>query len=207
MIEIRPAPRADSHIAWVFLLPIVLLSGCATFGWFGPRAPEREPVDLTGLRMSVLEPDGIEVAGADAEVVALAMAAFPPDTAMVSARDLISFLENARARQLGTGVASYYGRAFAGRRTASGEIFNPAELTAAHRSLPFGSRVRVTNPRNGRAVVVRINDRGPFTRGRVINLSHAAAREIGMIRSGTAQVVLELIPEIADLRERSVTIE
>ncbi|WP_406820983.1 septal ring lytic transglycosylase RlpA family protein [Pseudomonas sp. KnCO4] len=87
-----------------------------------------------------------------------------------------------------TGTASYYGSRHHGKRTASGEPFNQNGLTAAHRSLPFGTRVRVTNTANQRSVVVRINDRGPHTRGRLIDLSRAAAEKIGMIRSGTAQV-------------------
>ena len=97
------------------------------------------------------------------------------------------------ATSLGTGVASYYGRRFHGRLTANGERFDMNAMTAAHRTLPFGSMVRVTNPRNGRSVVVRINDRGPFIRGRTIDLSRGAAEEIGMIRSGHAQVQLELV--------------
>lgn len=94
---------------------------------------------------------------------------------------------------LGTGVASYYGRRFHGRRTANGERFNMNEMTAAHRTLPFGSRVRVTNTSNGRSVVVRINDRGPFIRGREIDVSRAAAEEIGMIRRGHSNVEIELL--------------
>ena len=91
------------------------------------------------------------------------------------------------------GMASYYGNELAGNRTANGERFDPSQLTAAHRTLPFGSMVRVTNISNGDSVVVRINDRGPFSRGRVIDVSHAAAREIGMHRSGTARVKLALL--------------
>jgi peptidoglycan lytic transglycosylase len=83
-----------------------------------------------------------------------------------------------------SGIASVY--AYHGGRTASGERVSPGALTAAHRSLPFGTRVRVTNERNGRSVVVRINDRGPFVRGRIIDLTPAAARAIGM--SGLAPV-------------------
>ncbi|MEM6907087.1 MAG: septal ring lytic transglycosylase RlpA family protein [Pseudomonadota bacterium] len=96
-------------------------------------------------------------------------------------------------RELGSGVASYYGRRFHGRRTASGERFNMNALTAAHKTLPFGSRVRVTNRANGRSVIVRINDRGPFVRGRTIDLSRRAAKEIGMISRGHARVTLELM--------------
>ncbi|MDJ0644117.1 MAG: septal ring lytic transglycosylase RlpA family protein [Erythrobacter sp.] len=96
-------------------------------------------------------------------------------------------------RSLGTGIASYYGRRFHGRRTANGERFDMRAMTAAHRTLPFGTRVRVTNPRNGRSVVVRVNDRGPFIRGRSIDLSRAAAEKIGMISRGHARVKLEIV--------------
>ncbi|WP_284125831.1 septal ring lytic transglycosylase RlpA family protein [Parerythrobacter aestuarii] len=96
-------------------------------------------------------------------------------------------------RSLGSGVASYYGRRFHGRRTASGEAFDMRAMTAAHKTLPFGTRVRVTNPRNGRSVIVRINDRGPYARGRTIDLSRAAAEEIGIVRSGHGPVELELV--------------
>ena len=95
---------------------------------------------------------------------------------------------------VGTGRASYYGEQFRGRRTASGERFDPDGLTAAHRTLPFGTRLRVTNLANGRSVVVRVSDRGPFHRSRVIDLSKGAARRIGMIRSGTARVRIERLP-------------
>ena len=101
--------------------------------------------------------------------------------------------EAEQATEIDGGMASYYSDELAGNRTASGERFDPDELTAAHRSLPFGSLVRVTNVANGDSVVVRINDRGPFSRGRVIDISHAAARRIGMHRSGTARVKLALL--------------
>lgn len=101
---------------------------------------------------------------------------------------------DADGSHVGTGVASYYGQELAGNRTASGERFNPEELTAAHRTLAFNSKVRVTNMANGQSVIVRINDRGPFGgHKRVIDVSHAAAREIGMHRSGTARVSMALL--------------
>jgi rare lipoprotein A (peptidoglycan hydrolase) len=88
------------------------------------------------------------------------------------------------------GRASYYGYGFAGRRTASGDRFHPDELTAAHRFLPLGTKVRVTNLVNGRSVLVTINDRGPYVRGRNIDLSLGAARELGMLSCGVTQVLI-----------------
>ncbi|MEO0419854.1 MAG: septal ring lytic transglycosylase RlpA family protein [Pseudomonadota bacterium] len=96
-------------------------------------------------------------------------------------------------RTLGTGVASYYGKRFHGRLTANGERFNMNAMTAAHKTLPFGTHVRVTNPSNGRSVTVRINDRGPFIRGRTIDLSRAAATKLGMISRGHARVKLDIV--------------
>jgi rare lipoprotein A len=91
------------------------------------------------------------------------------------------------------GTASYYGRRFHGRRTANGETFDMHELTAAHRRLSFGTVLRVTNLANGHAVMVRVNDRGPYIRGRVLDLSHAAAQRIGMVHSGLARVRIEVV--------------
>jgi rare lipoprotein A len=96
-------------------------------------------------------------------------------------------------KHIGSGIGSYYSSEFAGKRTANGERFNPSGFTAAHRSLAFNSRVAVTNMANGRQVTVRINDRGPWSKGRIIDISHAAAKVIGMHRSGTARVKLELL--------------
>ena len=100
----------------------------------------------------------------------------------------------ARTGAIETGVASWYGVPYHGRRAASGEIYDMEQLTAAHRSLPFQTWVEVTNLSNGRSVGVRINDRGPFVRGRIIDLSQAAARDIGMLGPGTARVQLRVIP-------------
>ncbi len=101
---------------------------------------------------------------------------------------LTSQLAHAAIRH--TGIASWYKM---GKITANGERFNPNGLTAAHKTLPFGTRVRVTNLRNGRKVTVRINDRGPFIKGRIIDLAYGAARKIGLHRSGIARVKLEIL--------------
>ncbi len=92
-----------------------------------------------------------------------------------------------------SGIASWYGPGFHGRRSANGEIYNQNALTAAHKSLPFGTRVRVTNVGTGRSVVVRINDRGPYVGGRIIDLSAAAARIIGVMQTGVASVRVEVL--------------
>lgn len=107
-----------------------------------------------------------------------------PATLLASAPDVV---------QVAQGTASWYGPGFFGNRTASGEVFRPGTMTAAHRTLPFGTRVRVTNLNNGRSAVVRINDRGPFTGNRVIDLGHGAAQELGLVSSGLAPVRLEVL--------------
>jgi rare lipoprotein A (peptidoglycan hydrolase) len=91
------------------------------------------------------------------------------------------------------GQASWYGEEFARRKTASGEQFDPQGITGAHRTLPLGSRVRVTNLHNGKSVLVTITDRGPYRRRRAIDLSYGAARLLGMVRRGVAQVRIELV--------------
>src|SRR5581483_1128601 len=92
-----------------------------------------------------------------------------------------------------TGHASWYGEEFASRVTASGERFDPGKLTGAHRTFPLGAKVRVTNLRNGRSVLVTINDRGPYMRRRAIDLSYGAARALGMLRQRIAPVRIELV--------------
>jgi len=86
------------------------------------------------------------------------------------------------------GNASFYADSFQGRKTASGETFRQSKKTAAHKTLPFGTKVKVTNLKNGKTVKVRINDRGPFVAGRMIDLSKGAARKLGMVRDGVAEV-------------------
>jgi rare lipoprotein A len=93
-------------------------------------------------------------------------------------------------QEIARGLASWYGKKFHGRRTASGERFDMNDLTAAHPSLPFGTRLRVRNPANGREVAVRVNDRGPHTGRRIIDLSRSAAHAIGLLEAGVGTVVL-----------------
>ena len=95
--------------------------------------------------------------------------------------------------RLQTGIASYYAHKFHGRTTASGAIYDENAMTAAHPALPFGTRVRVTNRENGRSVVLLINDRGPFIKGRIIDVSFRAARELDFVRQGLVEVRVEVL--------------
>jgi hypothetical protein len=160
---------------------VVALVALGAYTVIGNGPAERDAPDAVVL--------GTGKAGVD---VSAANAATPgpspttPDAAPDAAPDV-------SGEHVGDGQASFYGDELAGNPTASGERFDPAKLTAAHRTLPLGSRVRVTNLRNGESVVVRINDRGPFHDRRVIDLSKAAARQIGMLQRGTARVRIELL--------------
>ncbi len=123
--------------------------------------------------------------------VAIAAAAFP-DEARAAAEQPPPDLPPL-AHDTDTVEASYYGDDFAGRPTASGEVFDPSLLTAAHKTLPLGSLVQVTEAASGKSVVVRINDRGPYHGDRAIDLSEAAAERIGMVASGTAKVAIRIL--------------
>lgn len=107
---------------------------------------------------------------------------------MQGAKILITTVKSAQ-----TGMASWYGGRWIGRKTANGERYQHDDLTAAHRTLPFGTFVRVTNLRNKKSTVVRINNRGPYTKGRIIDLSKRAATSLGFIQSGVARVQLEVL--------------
>lgn len=103
-------------------------------------------------------------------------------------------ISTAKAYEIG--VASYYGKKFHGKKTANGETFNMYKLSAAHRALPLGTVVKVTHLENGRWVVVKVNDRGPYIEGRVLDLSFAAALELEMVQQGTARVMIEIVEAV-----------
>jgi rare lipoprotein A len=107
----------------------------------------------------------------------------------------------ASAAESETGKIAWYGRKFAGRKTASGETFNPEALTMAHKTLPFGTRVKITNPKNNKSVTVRVNDRGPTQADRLGDVSYAAARKLGMLKSGVIEAELAVVG-IAPVKKR-----
>jgi len=91
------------------------------------------------------------------------------------------------------GMASYYGDEFHGKMTASGEVYNQWDFTCAHKKLPFGTKLKVVNLKNGKSIIVRVNDRGPFVKGRIIDLSLAAAKKIDMVRNGVVKVKIVIV--------------
>ncbi|WP_322969265.1 septal ring lytic transglycosylase RlpA family protein [Faecalibacter sp. LW9] len=108
-----------------------------------------------------------------------------------SSNEVEAVVEEAKNRI--TGIVSWYADKFHGKKTSSGEVYDKKELTAAHRTLPFGTKVKVTNVKNGKSVIVKINDRGPHTKSRVLDLSRAAFEEIGSVNSGTLNIEMEVV--------------
>jgi len=113
---------------------------------------------------------------------------------------LLSSCGSAKSTFTQSGQGSYYADKFAGRPTASGTPYRPGKLTAAHNTLPFGTRIRVTNTRTGRSVKVVVNDRGPHTKGRIVDVSKRAARKLGLVDAGVAPVTLKVIRAAAPSR-------
>lgn len=111
---------------------------------------------------------------------------------------VISFVLSTSAVAQTSGRASYYGKRFHGRMTSDGSVYHRDSMTCAHRTLPFGTVLKVTNKKNGKAVIVRVNDRGPYIRGRVLDLSYAAAKHIGMLAQGVASVKIENLGHDSD---------
>lgn len=161
---------------------VLLLSGSAMLPGFADpsRAASLSTSSSSASELAIREAEGTGLEeSAPAPVMPLPIAPEPNSAPRVLA--------------VKTGQASWYGPGFYGGRTASGERLTRGTLTAAHRNLPFGTKVRVTNLWNGRSAVVRINDRGPFHGNRLIDLSHGAADALGLISSGVAQVRLEVL--------------
>ena len=179
------ARHATTAAGWALTALLIWSSGCVPAPVYrsgaeapvsGGPAPSRSSPTATAERTRRTPPP---------EVVTPAQNAHPVDPGTIS---------TAKAYQIG--VASYYGEKFHGRKTANGEVFNMYKLTAAHRVLPLGTIAKVTNLENGRWVVVKVNDRGPFIEGRILDLSFAAALELEMVKQGTAKVMIEIVDPV-----------
>ena len=178
------------------LLALLLLAGSGA--WAGetrgevPAAPLEHAVNA--VEAMAIEAARDTAASASSASSATAMSTSPRQTPLVAVQDAVknvlnSALETVQSNSLvEAGMASWYGSAFQGRRTASGERFDMNQLTAAHKTLPLGTVVQVRNPLNGKTVDVTINDRGPFIKGRVIDLSYRAALALGIVQAGRLPV-------------------
>lgn len=165
--------KISTQIRYVALiLALMLISGCSSAVRFTQDAP---------------------CAGAKAKQAGTSLPALKPGYTIED--DTFSGPDGQEERNVSLGLASYYSDHFNGNSTASGNTYHKTELTAAHRDLPFGTRVRVTNLKNRKSVLVTINDRGPFVRGRVIDVSRAAAEELDMISDGVVDVALEVVKQ------------
>lgn len=167
---------------WFYgFLCLVFLAGCVPHPVYHSRGSKKTPPRSTtrspkaSSRQTKKPP----------KIIPPPASAHPLDPAKINTR---------KAYQIGT--ASYYGKKFHGRKTANGEIFNMYKLTAAHRVLPLGTRIKVTNLGNGRWVEVKVNDRGPFIEGRILDLSFAAALELELVKDGTGRVMIEIVESV-----------
>ncbi len=158
----------------LFILPVVFV----LVGFGLVNSSENKPVEQTEVTIS-------------AETVENTETEVPVKTIENAARTAKK--EVKPANEILNGKASYYADKYHGRTTANGETFDKRAMTAAHKSLPFNTNVKVTNLDNGKSVVVRINDRGPYIKGRIIDLSEKAAEDIGMIRKGVVNVEVEIL--------------
>ena len=189
--KLRDQARQYRRLSIATACLAVALAFLAGFALFEEAKPE--PILLGTGQAGVM---GLDTTATDSAAIAARTPAAPPaDVAAPepSVEDAPADAIEGPGRAIGEGEASYYAEELAGSPTASGEAFDPGKLTAAHRTLPLGTRVRVTNVRSGESVVVRINDRGPFSGHRVIDLSKAAARQIGLLSAGTGRVRLEVL--------------
>lgn len=174
----------------ILLAAIILLSSCSSSVRFSSgKAGSDNTVSAPKKTIKKTSPTKRKIAKKETKNTAIAKKSTTSKTTSTKKKSTAKKRpENNSNATILTGKASYYHDKFNGRKTANGEIFDNDKLTAAHKTLPFGTKVRVKNLRNNKTVSVVINDRGPFVAGRIIDLSRAAAAKIGMIRSGVAEV-------------------
>ncbi len=188
-----PAMNARSHAACVSVLPALAFVLALALGAcsHGPAPTATPPAPLPRESGKATKPADREPSGTDATLETADRD--EPDAASDDATDADADAEGGQ-----TGLASYYATKFEGRRTASGEVYRRDRMTAAHRSLPFGTRVRVTRLATGKSVELVVNDRGPFRKGRIVDLSRRAAEQLDLIRAGVARVRLEVLERPSD---------
>ena len=169
--------------SWPWLATTLLLSGCVSAPPFGGDSGPDQPIDLSQAKEPIPRSEPFSPSG-------------NPDSYVINGQRYYVLKNNQGYHE--RGIASWYGRKFHGRRTSNGEIYDMYAISAAHKTLPFGSVVLVRNMNNGRELKVRINDRGPFVRGRIIDLSYGAARKLDMIRDGIVPVRIRVVRDGPD---------
>jgi rare lipoprotein A len=192
-ISLFRATALDWHLAAIVLTALIFAQGCGTmaeppngeFSRKGAAPWEFHATDFSGDKPPA--PTVSRETAPTAKLPSPPISKLTPPVAENGPPEQPSMTE--------TGVASWYGAKHHGKRTANGEIFNQNQFTAAHPTLPFGTRVKVINLDNGNSVQVRINDRGPYKRGRIIDVSRAAAKALGMVQGGIAMVRIEKVSE------------
>ena len=183
----------DWQVRAILLAALLSSQGCAIISDTPSRALSTRGVPPAESQAGNLSSDKPAVPGRGSETPPVANLPSPPETKQAPAVARIP--EPLPPTMTETGLASWYGPKFHGRLTASGEVFNQEQFTAAHPTLAWGSRVKVINLDNGKSVDVRINDRGPFKRGRIIDVSRAAARALGMVGRGITTVRIEWLAD------------
>jgi rare lipoprotein A len=183
----------DWRAGAIVLTALISSQGCGIIADTPNRALSTREAPRSESRSSNLSSDKPPAHALPRETPPIAEVPSPPETE--PAPPIATIPEPSQPTTMETGLASWYGTKFHGKLTASGEVFNQEKFTAAHPTLPWGSRVKVTNLDNGKSVDVRINDRGPFKRGRIIDVSRAAARALGMVGRGITTVRVEWLSD------------
>ena len=183
----------DWRAGAIILTALISSQGCGIIADTPNRALSTRQVPPSESRTSNLSTETPPAHALPRETPPIAEVPSPPETEQ--APPIATIPELSQQTTMETGLASWYGPKFHGKLTASGEVFNQEKFTAAHPTLPWGTRVKVTNLDNGKSVDVRINDRGPFKRGRIIDVSRAAARALGMVGRGITTVQIEWLSD------------
>ena len=183
----------DRRAGAIILTALISSQGCGIIADTPNRALSTRQVPPSESRTSNLSTETPPAHALPRETPPIAEVPSPPETEQ--APPIATIPEPSQPTTMETGLASWYGPKFHGKLTASGEVFNQEKFTAAHPTLPWGTRVKVTNLDNGKSVDVRINDRGPFKRGRIIDVSRAAARALGMVGRGITTVQIEWLSD------------
>jgi rare lipoprotein A len=201
-ISLSQVTALDWRVGAIVLAALLSSQGCGIIADTPSRALSMREVPPSESQLGDLSSDKPAVTARRSETPPAANVPSPPE--IKEAPPVATIPEPSQPILTETGLASWYGARHHGKRTASGEVFNQNQFTAAHPTLPWGTRVKVINLDNGKSVDVRINDRGPFKQGRIIDVSRAAARALGIVQRGIATVRIEWLADPDKANELSL---